>query len=215
VVAGVNLRLGTGTQVEGECQYAGDIHKGTAAGCGIETPGLTEPPLVLFALPVCAVTAPVNPAPPIKTPPGSDAYSVNPLTPGDYSTVSFGANNRVVIEAGEYHFQSLKFGPKTKVEIRGPGPLTVHVVDALRFADGVQEALDGVVPSDITYLVDGAAEADPEHRGGANTVLFGTFCGPDSTISFGDGTELTGAIIGKQVRLGASVDFTAEPAPVQ
>jgi hypothetical protein len=219
VDAGINLWLGTGTEVEGECQYAdtGNLHAGTAAGCGAPPIQVPRPPYPIqnaFVLPECLVTPPAAGAPDIHTPAMSDAYYGNPLTPGDYGTVSFGSNNRVAIEGGEYHFLSLKFGPKTKVEIRGP--ITVHVVDKLRFADGVQEILAGqVAAKDILYLVDGAADADPEHRGGANTVLLGTFCGPDSTISFGNGTELTGAIIGKEVRLGASVDFTAEPAPVQ
>jgi hypothetical protein len=212
VDAGGDLSLGSGTQVEGECQYAGTLHTGTAAACGTVTPGATLPLPDPFVLPGCAVTPPQPYSPAIKTPAGSTAYYDTPLQPGNYGTVSFGTGNQVAIEAGEYYFQSLKFGTNTEVEIRGP--ITVHVVDALRFANGVQEVLvGGVLPSEIIYLVDGATAVDPEYHSGASTVLFGTFCGPDSTISFGNGTELTGAIIGKEVGLGAKVNFTADPAP--
>ena len=121
-----------------------------------------------------------------------------------------GSGNQVAFEAGEYHFQPPEFGRNTQVEIRGA--VTLHVVDALRFGNGVQEVLVGVLPSEILYLVDGAA-ANPEHGAGGGTVLFGTFCGLDSTISLGSGSVLTGAVIGKEVRLGSGIDFTADPAP--
>ena len=214
VKVGGNVMLLGGTQVEGVCEYAGTLITGPGVGCGTATQDSDPPFANPFPLPECAVTAPAADAPDIKTPPKSTQYCDAPLQPGDYGNVSFGASNCVAIEAGEYHFQSLLFGPNTEVRILGP--ITLHVVDALRFADGVREVLAGQVePKQVLYLVDGATGVDPEHRGGASTVLFGTICGPGSRISIGDGSELTGGVIGKQVTIGAQVRFTADPAPVQ
>ncbi len=209
VATGGDLSLSSGTRVEGECQYAGSLSIVQTAGCGIENqvsaPPFTEP----FALPGCTVTPPTASAPSISTAPLSTAFYDTPLVPGDYGDVSFGGRNRVALEAGVYHFQSLRFGPNTEVEIRGP--VTLHVVDALNFGSGTQEVLaGGAQPSEILYLVD---SVNTKHGAGARTVLFGTFCGLDSTISVGSGSELTGAVIGKKVQFGAGVEFTADPAP--
>lgn len=127
--------------------------------------------------------------------------------------MSFGASNCVALASGVYHFQSLTFGAKTQIQI--PGPVTVHVVDKLLFADGVQMTLtDPVTAEQVLYLVDGNATADPEQRGGAQTVLYGTICGPGSRITIGDGSTFTGSLVGKTVTLGAQVTFTAAPAPL-
>ena len=213
VDAGGDVTLYGGTVVEGECQYGDAIFQGPGAECGTVTYDTNLPFANPFALPECAVTPPVPESPNIQTRPRSTEYFDAPLQPGDYGNVSFGPGNKVAIEAGEYHFQSLYFGPNTEIEIRGP--ITVHVVDSLLFTNGVKETLVGVEPSKILYLLNGEASANPLHRGGARTVLYGTFCGPHSRIVIGDGSELTGAIIGRQAELGAQVKFTADPAPVQ
>ncbi|MBP8283363.1 MAG: hypothetical protein KAX46_05550, partial [Chromatiaceae bacterium] len=155
VKVGGNVMLLGGTQVEGVCEYAGTLITGPGVGCGTATQDSDPPFANPFPLPECAVTAPAADAPDIKTPPKSTQYCDAPLQPGDYGNVSFGASNCVAIEAGEYHFQSLLFGPNTEVRILGP--ITLHVVDALRFADGVREVLAGQVePKQVLYLVDGA-----------------------------------------------------------
>ena len=212
VITGGDLSLKSGTQVEGGCEYAGSLSVANRAGCGTEIQSSAPPFMKPFELPDCTVTPPTAGAPDIDTAARSTVYYDTPLMPGDYGDVSFGARNRVALEAGEYHFQSLDFGVNTEVEIRGA--VTVHVVDALSFRSGVQEVLVGVQPNEIVYLVNGVSTDDPEHGSGARTVLFGTFCGLDSTISFGSGSELTGAVIGKEVQFGAGVDFTADPAPM-
>ena len=212
VITGGDLSLKSGTQVEGGCEYAGSLSVANRAGCGTEIQSSAPPFMKPFELPDCTVTPPTAGAPDIDTAARSTVYYDTPLVPGDYGDVSFGARNRVALEAGEYHFQSLDFGVNTEVEIRGA--VTVHVVDALSFRSGVQEVLVGVQPNEIVYLVNGVSTDDPEHGSGARTVLFGTFCGLDSTMSFGSGSELTGAVIGKEVQFGAGVDFTADPAPI-
>lgn len=213
VDAGGDVVLLGGSQVEGECQYGGTIFFGPAAGCGTEVSDTDLPFQGLFALPECTAIPPQTPEPEsIHTGPRSTEYFDTPLQPGDYGNVSFGASNRVAMEAGEYHFQSLKFGPNTDIQILGP--ITLHVMDELRFANGVRQELVAVEPNEIVYLLDGTLSADPLHKGGASTVLFGTFCGPASRIVIGDGSELTGAIIAKEAVLGAKVHFTADPAPV-
>ena len=213
VDAGGDVTMLGGTQVEGECQYGLGIFQGPSADCGTVVFDTDVPFDEPFVLPECAVTPPNPQAFNIKTGVRQTAFFYTPLSPGDYGNVSFGPGNKVALEAGEYHFQSLYFGPNTEIEILGP--ITVHVMDSLRFANGVKQTLVGVEPSEILYLLDGAVTADPLHKGGASTTLYGTLCGPGSRIVIGDGSELTGAIIAKEAVLGAKVRFIADPAPVQ
>ena len=211
--AGNTLKLAGRSRVLGTCYYGDGIDLSRWAECGMQDTPSTLLPLVPFELPVCAVVPPQPGAPDINTRAGSDAYYVTPLAPGDYGDVSFGPGNKVAILGGDYHFQSLSFGAKTEVELRGE--VTLHVVERLRFAGGVNETLVDVEPNEIVYLVNGDASTGPTHRAAANTELFGTICGPHSSIILGSGSSLTGGLIGNKVSLGAKTTFKADPAPVQ
>ena len=208
VDVGGNLRLGSSTQVEGGCRYGGTISAGAQAECGSESPGVDLPLAAPFVLPECAVTPPADGAPNLREPPrGTTA-----LTPGDYGDVSFGARSTVTLAEGEYHFQSLSFGAKTEIEILGP--VDLHVVERLDFRSGVQQqVVGGVQPNQILYRIGGKGAKGLNSA--SNTVLYGTFCAPASTIDIGSGSELWGAAIGKDVTFGARVLFLADPAPVQ
>ena len=200
-----DLRCGANATVSGDCKLGGALYG--PCSCDAEDPAL-EP----FAMPECAVTPPAAGSPNIAEPPGC----MTTLSPGDYGIVVFNAGCDVTLEAGEYHFASLRFGSKKgalPTTVRILGPIEVHVVDGLRFDNEVTQILEnGTLPNQITYLVEGStigAQAD------ADTVLYGTFCGPTSSIILRDGSHLTGGLIGKRVILGADVSFTADPAPVQ
>jgi hypothetical protein len=206
--AGNDLKLVGRSQVLGTCYAGGMLDLSSFAECGFVDGPSPLLPLDPFNLPVCAVVPPQAGAPDITTPVGSDAYYTTPLAPGDYGDVIFGSENKVAIEGGDYHFQSLTFGAYTEVELRGP--VTFHVVERLKFARRVQQTLVNVAPNQIVYLVTGG-----EYHTEANTDLFGTICGPDLSINIGSGSSLTGGVIGDSVTLGASVNFTANPATVQ
>jgi hypothetical protein len=172
---------------------------------------LTEP----FSLPTCDATG-LPGGIDIRTAGGSRDYSntgiVGPLPPGDYGHVAFGSGNLVEFEGGDYSFLSLQFGGNTAVEVLAP--MTVRVQGELRFGSGVEMGLaSGVEAPDIIFLVDGIANGDPVHQSGGNTVIYGTICGPQSSISIGSGSQVEGALIGKEIRFGGNVSFTARPAP--
>jgi hypothetical protein len=207
VDVGGDLKLGWKTRVEGECRYVGSISTEFWAECGSETFGVDPPLANPFALPVCAVTSPPRGAPNLH----KRWYSTTDLTPGDYGHAYFGFRSTVTLAAGEYHFQSLSFGAGTRIEILGP--VDLHVVDTLNFGVGAHQVLTNVQPNEIVYRV-GGKWGRGVHSGG-NTVLYGTFCTPSSTIALGIGSELWGGAIGKDVKFGSNVFFLADPAPVQ
>lgn len=194
-----DLRSGADITVNGDCKLGGTLYG--PLGCDAEDPAL-EP----FAMPACAVTPPADGSPDIVEPPGCTTT----LSPGDYGKVVFGAACDVTLEAGEYHFEWLRFGTKTVVHILGP--IQMHVVDGLRFDTSVIQTLEnGTQPNQIVYLVQGSLGAQAD----ADTEVYGTFCGPTSSIILRDGTQLTGGLIGQRIILGADVRFTGDPAPVQ
>jgi hypothetical protein len=211
VDSGGSILLATGSGADGTCEYADTISGN--GGCGVESydpdPPFSEP----FLLPTCDATNLLG-GMDIKTGAKSDEYTgANALEPGDYGNVVFGSGNQVDLQEGEYTFKTLRFGAETKVKILGP--ITVRVQDDLRFANGVEMQLeDGeVTPDQVVWFVDGEAEAEAEHRSGAKTVLYGTFCGLGSTVAIGSGSDLTGTIVAQHVEVGPKVNFTFYPAP--
>lgn len=212
VDSGGDISFACGSGAEGICQYLGEISG--CGGCGVETHDTDTPIAEAFALPACDASD-LPGGEDIKTGAKSNEYTAEggaPLMEDDYGNVIFGSGNQVELAGGSYSFLSLKFGGQTQVLVQAP--ITVRVQDALRFADGVEIHLaEGVTPDEVVWLVDGAAEAESEHKTGAKTVLNGTICGPNSTIVIGSGAEMTGAIFAKAVKLGPKVNFSFYPAP--
>lgn len=199
-----DLALAGGAEVLGTCHVSGAIDYAFAASCGAVDNNPT--PVNEFSLPTCEVVALGGED--LQTGPKTGPHV---LPAGDYGDVVYGSGNTVVLTGGKYTFKSLKFGAQTKVEIQAP--ILVEVENALTFQDGVEETLTGgTEATDVVYLVNGDAAADPSHGTGAKTVVYGTLCGPSSTITIGSGSYFEGAIYGKDVHLGAKVTFIAAPA---
>ena len=73
----------------------------------------------------------------------------------------------------------------------------------------------GVSSQQVVYRVKESVIAEPNDQiTGPKTVLYGSICAPQTTITLGAGVKMEGALYGKSIKLGPKVRFTSAPAPL-
>jgi PKD repeat protein len=212
VTAGTDVTLKSKAKVEGNVKAGGKITLAAdAVVTGSQQPFASVPPRAPMTDIGTSFTVAVG-SQDVTVPAGGSLD----LAPGGYRNVSVGAGGTLALESGHYAFSSLV------VNANGRMPLNLDP-DANQVAEGLLiDVHNDVVLADGTQMSVSSAVGGPEQvllrSAGVKVFLqktglyLGTFVAPRANVELRDGSQLSGLLYGKTVRLYGGATLTWRPA---
>lgn len=205
-----SLTVAAGAVVSGDVSYNQLTNNGTINGA-------QRSPL---ALPVFSVLPPF-----LTSTPGSTTINVatngtRTLAPGSYLDMVVGRKGTVTFTGGVYHFRSITVDREAKLLFSAASTVRVQQKLSTKNLTTVGPATGAPIDaSSILFYVagingtSGALTATPKavDIGTNNTVAVNLYA-PNGTIWLQDGTQATGAFLGKDIDVGLNVQVTLDSA---
>jgi hypothetical protein len=147
------------------------------------------------------------------------------LQPGSYGDLRSraGSNNHsnvLYLAGGTYYFEAINLGPNTELRFTGAAQVNVAMQLDTDSSSYIGPATgSGIAARNIVFWVGGingkkgAIGSHPKsvEIGGRNTVQ-ANFYAPNGTIWLGEGTDLTGAVVARDVEIGVRVTLILDSA---
>ena len=129
------------------------------------------------------------------------------LSPGTYGAFYANARSTVEFSSGEYVFSNFYTEPDVSLVFDlSDGPITIAVVDGVRFGDRNVSTISGGNPSEISWLV-GSGDVNF----GTDGKYFGKIVAPESYVRVPSRSHLVGGVYARSFRMEPQSTLSMEP----
>ena len=135
----------------------------------------------------------------------------NSLAPGNYGALDLKSNAVLTLQTGSYSFTSIQLGPGSRISYGVPAP-TVRVAGRVTVKSISMIEPTGGAPPRLALYVAGT-DAPPNKPAldiGPGSRLLANAYVPNGTLFAGNGSTLSGAFIGRWLRVGSGIPVTKD-----
>jgi len=199
VAAAQAITLGKNARVAGGV-FCATVEGSTDACMALPSPLVPPPTIVL-------VGAPSN----TDVSVAKRSKSTTPLAPGVYGALTVGGAAEMTLAGGTYQFESIDVASRGKLLCRAACDVTVRTRVSVGQATQLGAAKD-VASSGIVFRIAGQ-NASTGFAAKSRAKIRGSIYAPNSGVSIGSASNLTGAIVGGDVQVGSRARLAAATAP--